>query len=90
MRFFKNFLLITFFITLLSSCSKDEKISIIKETRQDLEMVAAYKEAYEALEKNDTFYAAKKFLEAELLFPQSDWASRSLLMAAYSYYIQDY
>ena len=90
MRFFKNFLLITFFITLLSSCSKDEKISFIKETRQDLEMIAAYKEGYEALERNDTFYAAKKFLEAELLFPQSDWASRSLLMAAYSYYMQDY
>ena len=40
--------------------------------------------------KNDTFFAANKFLEAELLFPQSDWASKSALMAAYSYYLQDY
>ena len=35
-------------------------------------------------------YAAKKFNEAEILFPQSDWAPKSALMAAYSYYIQDY
>ena len=62
----------------------------IKETTQDLEMVSAYKEAYNAIEMNDPYYAAKKFLEAELLFPQSEWASKSLLMASYSYYLQDY
>ena len=33
---------------------------------------------------------SNKFLEAELLFPQSDWAPKSALMAAYSYYLQDY
>ena len=32
----------------------------------------------------------KKFNEAELLFPQSEWAPRAALMAAYSYYSQDY
>ena len=35
-------------------------------------------------------YAAKKFNEVELLFPQSVWAPKSALMAAYSYYKQDY
>ena len=35
-------------------------------------------------------YAAKKFNEAEMLFPQSEWAPKSALMAAYSYYSQDY
>ena len=35
-------------------------------------------------------FAAKKFNEAEKLFPQSEWAPRSALMAAYSYYAQDY
>ena len=53
-------------------------------------MIDAYKEGYEELEKGDIIYAAKKFNEAELLFPQSDWAPKSLLMAAYSYYSQDY
>ena len=76
---------------LLNSCSKDEKeISIIKETRQDLEIATAYKEAYKALEENDPYFAAKKFLEAELLFPQSKWAPRSALMSSYSYYLQNF
>ena len=76
---------------LLSSCAKEEqKISKIKETDQNQEMIATYKEAYKALEKNDIFFAAKKFLEAELLYPQSLWAPKSALMAAYSYYLQNY
>jgi outer membrane protein assembly factor BamD len=75
----------------LNSCSKDkEDISVIKETRQDLEMISAYREAYIALEQGDPYFAAKKFLEAELLFPQSEWAPRAALMASYSYYLQNY
>tara|TARA_B100000902_G_scaffold269905_1_gene255792 strand:- start:3863 stop:4693 length:831 start_codon:yes stop_codon:yes gene_type:complete len=86
-----KYFLIVFFLILLSSCAKEKKeISIIKETSQDLEIIAAYEEAYEALELNDPYFAAKKFLEAELLFPQSDWAPRSALMASYSYYLQNY
>ena len=53
-------------------------------------MISAYKEGYIALEEGDPYFAAKKFLEAELLFPQSDWAPRSALMASYSYYMQNY
>ena len=53
-------------------------------------MVTVYKEAYKALNENDPYLAAKKFLEAELLFPQSEWAPRSALMASYSYYLQNY
>ena len=86
-----KFFLLSFIIILLTSCSKDEKeISYIKESRQDLEMVAAYREAYKAIEEGDPYFAAKKFLEAELLFPQSQWAPRSALMAAYSYYLQNF
>ncbi|MDC1033231.1 outer membrane protein assembly factor BamD [Candidatus Pelagibacter sp.] len=85
-----NFLFL-FFLLFLSACSKDEKeISLIKETSQDLEMLSTYDEAYKALEGGDPYFAAKKFLEAELLFPQSDWAPRSALMASYSYYMQNY
>ncbi len=53
-------------------------------------MISAYREGYDALNQGDPYFAAKKFLEAELLFPQSDWAPRSALMAAYSYYVQNY
>ena len=79
------------FLFLLNACSKDEKnISLIKETKQDMEMITTYNEAYKALDEGDPYFAAKKFLEAELLFPQSEWAPRSALMAAYSYYLQNY
>ena len=84
-------LVILIIIFSINSCAKEKKeISLIKETSQELEMVEAYKQAYEALEENDPYFAAKKFLEAELLFPQSEWAPRSALMASYSYYLQNY
>jgi outer membrane protein assembly factor BamD len=74
-----------------NSCSKDEKkISKITEVNQEDEMISAYQEGIRSLDDGDAFFAAKKFLEAELLYPQSDWAPKSSLMAAYSYYIQDY
>ena len=79
------------FLFLLNACSKDEKnIPLIKETKQDLEMLTTYNEAYKALDEGDPYFAAKKFLEAELLFPQSQWAPKSALMASYSYYLQNY
>ena len=73
------------------SCSKKEvEAPNIKKKSQELEMSIAYKEALDKLEINDTYNAAQKFLEAELLFPQSSWAPQSALMASYSYYIQNY
>ena len=78
-------------IIILSGCSKDKKdISLIKETSQELEMITSYNEAYKALREGDPYFAAKKFLEAELLYPQSTWAPRASLMASYSYYMQNY
>ena len=53
-------------------------------------MISSYNEAYIALNKGDPYFAAKKFLEAEILYPQSKWAPRSALMASYSYYLQNY
>ena len=85
-----KFLLIVVFI-FLNSCSKDEKkISIIEEKEINLQMIDAYKEGVKALEEGDVIFAAKKFNEAEILFPQSEWAPRAVLMAAYSYYSQNY
>ncbi len=90
MKFIK-FLLVFISLIFFYSCTKEEKeISIIKETKQELEIATAYNEAYKALEESDPYFAAKKFLEAELLFPQSKWAPRSALMASYSYYLQNF
>ena len=42
------------------------------------------------MDRGDVIYAAKKFNEAELLYPQSIWAPRAALMAAYSYFSKFY
>ncbi len=84
-------IVIFFSLVMLSACSKEtENVKLIKETNQKVEMISAYKEGMNLLEIGDYFAASKKFLEAEILFPQSKWASKSVLMASYSYYMQDY
>ncbi len=83
------FILIT--LVFLISCSKEEeKIKLIKEQSQSEEMISAYKEGMNFLDSGDYFAAGKKFLEVEVLLPQSQWAPKSVLMASYSYYLQDY
>ena len=55
-----------------------------------MQMIEAYNEGLEEFNRGDIFFAAKKFNEVELLYPQSIWAPRSTLMAAYAYYSQLY
>lgn len=90
----KNKLNIIFLIIsaiLIFSCTKKiEKKSIIQEKSIDLQILETYKEAINELEAGDAIFAAKKFNEVEILFPQSEWAPKSTLMAAYAYYAQDY
>ena len=86
-----NFTCIVLVIFLCISCSKKTlQKSVINEKSLDLQVLEAYKEGVDSLESGDVLYAAKKFNEAEVLFPQSVWAPKSALMAAYSYYAQDY
>ena len=89
MKYFLKFLIILFF---LYSCSgKDnEKVSVIGDGELETQMIEAYKEGMRELEKGDVIYASRKFNEAELLYPQSAWASKSILMAAYAFYSQNY
>jgi len=86
-NFFSLFLIIFFLI----SCSKNiENKTLINEKSLDLQVLEAYEQGMKSLEEGDVLFAAQKFNEAEILFPQSDWAPKSALMAAYSYYTQDY
>ena len=89
MKIFKN-LILFIFIILIISCSKGEKVSIVKEKNIETQMIEAFEEGYDELTNGDVLFAAKKFNEAELLYPQSKWAPKAALMAAYSYYSQDY
>ena len=87
MKFFFKLILILLSINLIS-CTKDKiEISTIKEIDQEKELLNTYTEGMTAIEKEDYFIAHKKFLESEMLFPQSICAPKSALMAAYSYYM---
>jgi len=84
---------IIFVLTLILniSCSKDiKRESIIIEKNLDTQVLEAYKEGMKSLEEGDVLFAAKKFNEVEILYPQSEWAPKSSIMAAYAYYTQDY
>ena len=82
------YFLIIFFIFI--SCSQKEiKKSVIKEKSLDLQVYEAYQEGKESLESGDVLFAAKSLM-SQKFFPQSDWAPKAALMAAYSYYSQDY
>ena len=91
MKYIKNFFVLFLIIIFLISCSKKEKITILQKDDLESQMIALYQEAYnEFLNNRDTLYAAKKFNEAELIFPQSEWAPVAALMTAYVYYSDDY
>tara|TARA_B100000787_G_scaffold105187_1_gene77989 strand:- start:146 stop:994 length:849 start_codon:yes stop_codon:yes gene_type:complete len=87
---FKLLLIFTLFLFVLSCGEKKNKISKIVEVDMEMQMSNAYREGYLELQKGDVLLAAKKFNETELLFPQSPWAAKSAIMAAYAYYTQNY
>ncbi len=90
MKILNFFLIFILTISLISCAEKQEKVSIIKEDNLEMQMIDAYNEGLEEFNRGDIFFAVKKFNEVELLYPQSIWAPRSNLMAAYAYYSQLY
>jgi outer membrane protein assembly factor BamD len=88
---YRNLFCIFLITILFFSCSKKKiEKSSINEVNLESQMIEAYKEGLKELEAGDAIFAAKKFNEAEILFPQSKYAPKSALMAAYSYYSQNY
>ena len=89
-KFLKFILIIT--LIFLTNCNNnsEKQVSVIEEKDLDLQMIDSYKEGLQLLEDKFPLEAAKKFSEAELLYPQSKWAPRSSLMSAYSYYYGSY
>ena len=87
----KNLIVFLISALLILSCSKKDKIeATLEEGTIEEQMILAYKEGLEFLEKGDALYASKKFNEAEILFPQSIWAPKSSVMSAYSLYYYNY
>ena len=90
MQFTKFLCLILLMLTFISCSKENINKSVIKEKDLEAQVLEAYKEGLESLKEGDAIFASKKFNEAETLFPQSKWAPKASLMAAYSYYSQDY
>ena len=88
--FLKYFLILILILNVSCKSNKPEDLSVISEKEIDLQMIDSYKEGLEFLEKGDGLSASNKFNEAEMLYPQSIWASRSSLMSAYSLYTSMY
>ena len=85
-----KFIYFCIFILIISCSKKIEQVSDLKENNLEAQMIEVYKEGMEEFEKGDVIFAGKKFSEAELLFPQSVWAPRAVLMASYGYFSQGY
>ena len=90
MKLFKNFFVIILITFLSYSCSKKERVTILQEKDLDEQMIELYEEAYAEFLDGDALYSAKKFNEAELIYPQSEWAPIAALMSAYVYYSDGY
>jgi outer membrane protein assembly factor BamD len=90
MNYFLKFIFLGIILLFQISCSKEEQITILENKDLKSQMIELYEEGYEAFLDKDTLFAAKKFNEAELIFPQSEWAPIAALMTAYVYYADDY
>ena len=86
MKFHLLYLILVLIFLNISCSKKEEKISIIEEESLEMQMIKAYNSGLKELERGDAVYAAKRFNEAELLYPQSIWAPRAALMASYAYF----
>jgi outer membrane protein assembly factor BamD len=72
-------------ILLLASCSKKEpEVNIPADQDKSFEI---YKEAVEAMNRGDYFYASKKFSEAEPILPKIEFSAKASLMSSYCLYL---
>jgi len=72
-------------IVLIVSCSKKElELNIPPDKERSFEI---YKEAIDAMNKGDYFYASKKFSEAEPILPKVEFSAKAALMSSYCLYL---
>ena len=75
--------LVFIIVVSLNSCSKKD---VQYEPKAKVDPYQIYKEAFEAFEEANYFFAEKKFTEAELNFEIVDFAAKSAIMSSYSFY----
>ncbi len=82
---FKKIFIIIFFLIVFSTCSKKQE-EVIYQPLEKSNPYELYKEGLTAFEKNDFFFANKKFSEAELNFEEAEFAAKSAIMSIFSLY----
>ncbi len=78
-----SFIIVIILALSLFSCSKNEPIY---QPTEKTNPYTLYQEGYVAFEKNDFFFANKKFLEAEANFVNLDQAAKAAIMSCFSLY----
>ena len=79
-------LIFLFLITFLfkTSSKKEVELNIPADKEKSFEI---YKEAVEAMESGDYFFASKKFSEAETILPKIEFSAKASLMSSYCLYL---
>ena len=77
-------LLIFALILFLNSCNKKDQN--VYETTSNINPYISYNEGLKAFEKNEYFFANKKFSEAEINFEIPELAAKSAIMSSFSLY----
>ena len=81
---FIRIVLVLSLLLLTGSCSKNKNLDY--DASNQLDPYQLYKEGLEAFEKNDFFFANKKFSKAEINFKSIDLAAKSAIMSSFSLY----
>ena len=79
----RRFFILIFFFTLFQSCSKDK---LVYEPSEKVNPYELYKEGLEAFDRNEFFFASKKFSEAELNFDNINLSAKAAIMSSFSLY----
>ena len=89
-KYISKITLILITLILVSCGDKNNKKITLVEADLEQQMSDLYKKGMEALEEGDALFAVKNFQLAENIFPQSNWAPKTIIMSAYAFYSQDY
>ena len=80
---YQKLIVALFYLLILSGCSKEEVSVKPPDINQSYKI---YEEGLNAMKKNDFFFAAQKFSEAEKILPRIEDAGKALLMSGFCYY----
>ena len=72
-------------IFIITACTKKEIGLNIPPNKEDSYEI--YREALDAMDKGDYYYASKKFSEAEPILPKIEFAAKASLMSSYCLYL---